>query len=520
VATKNALINTLFSKGIILSQFNKAIKAKIEKAVSANGNVQDAKSPEQQFYELTVNTLYGKDQFYATSTELADRFSSVISALVAKGNLDYVANMFLYARTEMNIRNMPIFGLVKFANALRGAGVNFPKLRQLVNDVIRRADQITDVLALSLTEFGGKKALPQAVKRGLSDAFNKFDEYQFAKYNRSGSVTLKDALRIVHAVPKSDEKSQLLAKIMTDTLSTPDTWEVALSANGQKAEGERTEKSVLWEELIQSKKLGYQAALKNLRNMLDAGISPDAQRKLSEFLISKAATSKSLPFEFWTALKQVQGRSNIIDNAIQGAMNASVANVPRLGERVWVIVDTSGSMNGLAAESANFFASVIAKAHEGCENFALTMFASDAKQVKLDLTSSISANYQYLSRMGGGGSTNFEAALAQEAHLGFKPDVVIVLTDNEINAFGHVHGYYGSGSYGVSSSEQAVKLAAPGAIKFVINAATSESTPMPKRLGWHQLAGLSTKLFDYCEALKKGSSIVKELSVPYPYKEA
>ena len=497
-----------------MSQFNKAPKAVIEKAVSANGNVQDVKSPEQQFYELTVNTLYGKDQFYATGQELADRFSKVIEALVAKGNLDYIANMFLYARTDMNIRNMPIFGLVKFANAIRSTGKSYPKLRQLVNDVVRRADQITDVLALSLTEFGSKKALPQAIKRGLSDAFNKFDEYQFAKYNRKGACSLKDALRIVHAVPKSDEQSQLLAKIMTDTLSTPDTWEVALSTNGQKAEAEQVSKAVLWENLINSKKLGYQAALKNLRNMLDAGISPDAQRKLSEFLISKAATSKSLPFEFWTALKQVQGRSNIIDNAIQGAMNASVVNVPRLGERVWVIVDTSGSMRGLAEESANFFASVIAKAHEGCENFALTMFDSTAKQVKLDLTSSISANYQYLSRMGGGGSTNFEAALAQEAVLGFKPDAVIVLTDNEINTFGQSNGWSGN------SSEGAVKRAAPGAMKFVINAATSESTPMPERFGWHHLAGLSTKLFDYCEALQKGSSIVKELSVPYPYKEA
>lgn len=497
-----------------MSKFNQAVKPVIEKAVSANGNVQDAKSVEQQFYELTVNTLYGKDQFYATSSELAARFSSLINALVAKGKLDYVANMFLYARTEMSIRNMPIFGLVKFANAIRSNGVTYPKLRQLVKDVVRRADQITDVLALSLTEFGGKKALPQAIKRGLGDAFNKFDEYQFAKYNRAGVVSLKDALRIVHATPSTEKQSNLLAKIMTGSLQTPDTWEVALSTNGQKAEGEKVAKSQIWEDLIQTNKLGYQAALKNLRNMLDAGITPDAQRKLANFLVSKAATSKSLPFEFWTALKQVQGRSNIVDTAIQQAMNASVVNVPRVGERPVVIVDTSGSMHGLAEETASFFASVIAKAHEGCENFALIMFDSTARTVKLDLTSSISANYQYLRlKAGRGGSTNFEAAMFELANLPFKPDAVFVLTDNEINSFGNSYGYN-------SSSEKAVKAAAPGAIKFVINAATSESTPMSERLGWHQLAGLSTKIFEYCEALKAGSSIVKKLSVPYPYKEA
>lgn len=496
-----------------MSQFNKKVVVPVQKTLSANGNLQDTKSAEQQLYEITVNTLYGKDQFYSSTDELAKRMANLVNKLVLAGKLDFVANLMLYARTDMSIRSMPIFGLVKFANAIRSTGKTYPKLRQLVKDVVRRADQITDVLALSLTEFGSKKALPQAIKRGLSDAFNKFDEYQFAKYNRKGQVSFKDALRIVHTTPSTEKQSALLAKIMTDTLQTPDTWEVALSTNGQKAEGEQVSKTVLWEDMIKSKKLGYQAALKNLRNMLDAGISPDAQRVLANYLVSKAASSKSLPFEFWTALKQVQGRSNIVDTAIQQAMNASVVNVPKLGDRVVVIVDTSGSMRGLAEESASFFASVIAKAHEGCENFALIMFDSSARQVRLDLTSSISANYQYLRlKAGRGGSTNFEAAMDEMSRLTFKPDTVFVLTDNEINSFG--------GNGWNTSSESAVKRAAPGATKFVINAATSESTPMPERFGWHHLAGLSTKLFDYCEALKAGSSIVKKMSVPYPYKEA
>ena len=496
-----------------MSKFNQAPRAVVEKTFSANGNLQDVKSAEQQFYELTVNTLYGKDAFYATSSELEQRFVKLINEIVAKGNLNYVANMFLYARTEMNIRNMPILGVVKFANAIRSSGATFPKLRQLVKDVIQRADQITDVLALSITEFGNKKSMPQAVKRGLSDAFNKFDEYQFAKYNRKGAVTLQDALRVVHAVPVSEKQSDLFRKIMTDSLQTPDTWETALSSNGQKSDEEQKSKKEVWEDLIGRNKLGYQAALKNLRNILDAGVSPDSLRKLAEFIESRAVKSKSLPFEFWTALKIVRGRSQIIDFALQNALNASVANVPKLGERVWVIFDRSGSMNGLAEESGAFFTSVIAKAHAGCENFKVTQFGSTAETHTLDQTSSISANYEFLMRnKKAGGGTNFQVALEQESKLGFKPDVVFVITDNEINAFGASYGY------GYGNSESAVKNAARGALKFVINAATSESTPMPERFGWHQLAGLSAKLFDYAEALKKGSSIVKQLSVAYPYK--
>jgi hypothetical protein len=170
-------------------------------------------------------------------------------------------------------------------------------------------------------------------------------------------------------------------------------------------------------------------------------------------------------------------------------------------------------MNGLAEESGAFFTSVIAKAHANCENFAVTQFGSTAATHTLDLTSSVSANYEYLMRnKKAGGGTNFQVALMEERNLGFKPDVVFVITDNEINAFGSTN------FYGMGSSDSAVKAAAPGAVKFVINAATSESTPMPERFGWHALAGLSAKLFDYAEALKNGSSIVKQLSVAYPYK--
>lgn len=495
-----------------MTQFNKAEKAIIAQDFSANGNLQDVKSTEQQFYELVVNTLYGRDSFYESTDDKAARLGALVATLVARGKYDFVANMLLFARTEMNIRNMPILGTVEFTKALRDRKAHYPKLRSLISDVTRRVDQITDMLALTISKLGGKAKMPMSLKRGLSDAFNKFDEYQFAKYNRDGKITLKDALRIVHPTPKSAVKSDLFNKIMTDGLQTPDTWEVELSANGQKSEAERKSKKEVWEGLIDRNSLGYQATLKNLRNILESGVSQSHIEKISAYLVENVCKSKSLPFEFWTAYQAIAPFNNqTLKTAISKAMDYSVQNVPKLGDKVWVIVDTSGSMSGRAADTACFFAAVIAKAHENCQNFALTMFDSNARNVDLELNNSILGNFQYLSRLVGGGSTNFEAALNMEKTLGFNPDIVFVLTDNEINRFGDNYGW------GSNNSDTAVKKAAPGALKFVINMESSTTTPLPERLGWHALAGWSEKIFDYIAALKKGTNIIKLMSVPYPY---
>jgi hypothetical protein len=289
-----------------MSKFNPKAVSNIEQGFSTNGNLQDVKSVEQQAYELVVNTLYGRDSFYETTDAKAARMNDLFDKLVAKGKVDFVANLLAYARNEMHIRNMPVMGLKAFGDALHNHGKHFTHLRDLTTDVVKRADQITDTLALFIGEKG-KAHLPMAIKRGLADAFNKFDEYQFAKYNRKNAVSFKDALRIVHPVPSNDSQAKIFGAIVGDSLKTPDTWEVALSTNGQKDEAEKRTQKQIWEDLIDRKKLGYQATLKNLRNFAEAGVSEAHLDKVAHYLVSGVSTSKSLPFEFLAAFEAVVG---------------------------------------------------------------------------------------------------------------------------------------------------------------------------------------------------------------------
>nr|WP_290932640.1 TROVE domain-containing protein [Haliscomenobacter sp.] len=123
--------------------------------------------------------------------------------------------------------------------------------------------------------------MSKQVQKGLADAFNKFDAYQFAKYNRVGSeVKLRDALFLTH--PKAIDTAQqaIFDQIAKNELAVPYTWETKLSALGQVVFKDEIQKKAAfrqkWEELIDSGKLGYMALLRNLRNVIEAGVSTKA----------------------------------------------------------------------------------------------------------------------------------------------------------------------------------------------------------------------------------------------------
>ena len=100
--------------------------------------------------------------------------------------------------------------------------------------MIERADELVEFVALYWKEE--KQPLSAGFKRGLARAFTKFDAYQLAKYDRESVVKLRDVLFLCHAKPKDEAQAALWKKLAENTLESPDTWEVALSAGKDKRE--------------------------------------------------------------------------------------------------------------------------------------------------------------------------------------------------------------------------------------------------------------------------------------------
>ena len=67
-------------------------------------------------------------------------------------------------------------------------------------------------------------------------------------------------------------------------LATPETWETQVSARGNKA--------AVWEELLDHNKLPFMAMLRNLRNLIKAGISEQHHKKVVRKLMDEVIIVK------------------------------------------------------------------------------------------------------------------------------------------------------------------------------------------------------------------------------------
>ena len=333
-------------------KFNSMIKES-RTTLNHEGELAYRLSPEMELYTAVV-TASLSDKFYEAGSEQMNR----ILELVSKISPEFVAKLAVYTRTEMHLRCVPLLLAVALAKVHSGDNL----VARTVERVVQRADEIMELLMCYqlLNPSEGRKKLGKLshqIQVGLQHAFNNFDEYQFAKYNRNNlEVKLRDALFIVHPKAKDDAQQAIFDKIVEEKLTVPYTWETELSALGQvKYDSEQDRKEAFrrkWEELIASKKVGYMALLRNLRNMLVSGVSPVLMDQVCTYMSSplNVLKSKQLPFRYLSAYREINGIDNVsttmVLSALEDAMKASADNISGFDRdtRTLVACDVSGSM--------------------------------------------------------------------------------------------------------------------------------------------------------------------------------
>lgn len=483
----------------------KVAPAKSPMAYSANGNLQLAKDTKQKLFELLMSTFYGKDDYGVFQRNAMADVTACIKELVSKNELVFVANAILFAANSIGMRTFPLVALVIFAQELRMQNKSFAELKLVVAQVIGRADSMTELYAYALSVFGSKNKIPLAIKKGIAIASNKFDAYQYGKYNRDNAVTFKDMLRIVHPVPKNDEQSRVFKAIMEGNLETPYTWETELSKNGQLPTSEQKSKAVLWGELIDSGKVGYMALLRNLRNIQDAGITKEAFAKLKNNLTNPIAIarSKQFPFAFANAAEQLTDFS--YKTIVHEALNESVKNIPVIGGNVLIVVDLSGSMGSFTPKSALYnaclYAAMLQLAYRDKANVKVVAFSNDAKEVT-NLGFDVISASQTISAATHHGGTDFESAIKLANKIMPNPDLVYILSDGDINPV-------------ETSIYRGLKLSGrlwTNATRVCFNFSVAESTPFGVNDGWIYLGGYSDKVFQYIDLHSKKNSLLEALN--------
>jgi len=275
-------------------------------------------TPLQELRRMTLSALLFEDTFYESGSDQSKR----VAELVALCKPEDVMNLAMKCRNRMYLRHMPLF-LARELARRKGCG---SYVAETLASVIQRPDELTEYLAIYWKD--GRKPVSAGSKRGLARAFTKFNAETLAKYDRANAVKLKDVLRITHAKAESTDQAAVWKKLIAGELESPDTWEVALSSGANKKD--------TFERLLREKKLGGLAFLRNLRNMIGAGV--DTNLIEDRF---RGGFGKVLPFRFVAALRYAPRFVAGLDSAMQKCL----VEIPKLPGTTGVLVDVSGSMD-------------------------------------------------------------------------------------------------------------------------------------------------------------------------------
>lgn len=390
-----------------MSKYNQKVEPVVKKVTTHQGGVGYTQRPEHELIGILATGL--DNTYYEKEGEREKRFAEVFNTVAEKDKY-FAAKALVYARTKFGQRTVTHRGAVEMIKHLQGDELGkkfFSKRNRKKNEggIVYRLDDMTEILACYLAKNGAKASIPNSIKKGFKDAIEHADAYQLAKYQMKGkSVSLVDIVNLVHpaqtemqgtikmseenylkavkgtkfevkdgTVPSPDDKGYIqipaLRALVLGILKQFNTVEDKNTEAGKKVaeavkSGDITKeqatvqlneaKTENYKGLIETKKIGYLALLRNVRNILKTN-DTDLLDKACELLVDQKFIVKSLvwPHQIDLALEvmlmEFSGRPlSKVASALGLAYERSIPNLRDLlpEGKTAVVFDTSGSMEG------------------------------------------------------------------------------------------------------------------------------------------------------------------------------
>jgi 60 kDa SS-A/Ro ribonucleoprotein len=492
-------------------------------------------TPEMELYTAAV-TSFVDNSYYEKVNERINR----IRACIAQVAPEFVAKLAVYTREQMNLRAMPLVLVVELARVHRGDDL----VSRTVERVVQRADELMELLAYfqaAEARKGTKRLnkLPKQLQKGLAAAMNKFDEYQFAKYDRKNEVRLRDVLFLTHPKAKDEAQQALFDKIATENLAVPFTWETELSALGQKSFANEKERqdavSQAWEALVVSNKMGYMATLRNLRNIILKSSDTALELALTQLSSREGVRkSKQLPFRFLSAYEEVSkiGKEEGVfestrkkvaraEKAIAEAVEISADNIPYIAGRTLILTDNSGSMRGdsgggsavsaaskrSSADIANLFSVLY---WTRAKDTMVGLFGDRLLMPTMNRSQGVFENFKVVNKMGGECGPGTERGIFDMMEKLIKDkimvDHIIIFSDCQIGTGCNWYDSRGNRGADFDKLFQKYRAMNPSVMTYSIDLRGYGNTLFKE--GVVTLAGWSEKLFDLIAAMGNGVTAI------------
>jgi 60 kDa SS-A/Ro ribonucleoprotein len=414
-----------------------------------------------------------KNTYYADKHELTDDFVDTLFKAIAE-NPERVASEIIYASDGRSINNSaPIFALVLLSmGETNGAKKAF---QEIFPQVVRTGSHFYEWLNYTKSLRGFGKIVREAGQRWLARENVRDLAYQLLKYQQRQGFSHRDALRLFHVKPPTEDHNQLYQWVLNGWKELPEAipsnalaqiwWYEWLKRNPNEtnkaiSEGRLTHEmaapvgkmdQTAWQLLFNDMPIG--AMLRNLGSLTELGVLRADSRKNLDRVESVLNSRNHLrkgrihPIDVLKALKTYKsggslGRSQktwkpiprIID-ILERALELSFDAVEPTGKIFMHAVDISGSMSwttvgsiGLTCcEIATTMALASAKAEK---NYAIRGFSTEFRDLNITAKDSFSSAIQKASNQNFGGT---DASVAYEWMIKnkFKADVICFWTDCE-----------------------------------------------------------------------------------------
>jgi hypothetical protein len=422
-----------------VSKFNK-IGSRINKTGNTI-NIAGGSSYERPFKDeiatIVLNSmLSGKDSYYESEFNKINRIEEIINSVNDIETIEYIAKAAIYSRTVGNMRSLPVLLTVLLAEKIKDNEL----IRKLVRTMVQRPDEMTEIVSLwdsrNHNKINGKsKNVPSSIRRGLKDILesDKFNAFGYKRYFGTGKVKISDIVNIAHPKPKNDEMSKMFKQILEKNLPNIETLET-LRPNGMDS------KSAIMK-LLNDKKLGYMAAIKNIKNFVEANPTDEEFDTFFSYIENEKAiiNSKVFPFRYWDAWKMTS-TSNInvfrlkrIKKALDKVFKIASKNFELIAEneRVAIILDESGSMHGNNFDNACVLSGMVASKIPN-ENFVVYSFDSNCRERQFNSNEVFDSIERILSAGAMGGATYFSKPMEKLLASKTIVDKIFIFTDMQM----------------------------------------------------------------------------------------
>ncbi len=378
-----------------------------------------------------------------------DQLKQVLD-LANKVDPTFVAKLAVYARQRGLMKDMPA------VLAAVIAGKNTELLNQIFPKVIDNPKMLRNFVQIIRSGATGRKSLGTRPKKLIQDYLNSLNDDQLFKADVGNDPSLQDIIKLVHPKPSNKQRSALYGYLLDKEYNKRDLCKLAKEYEAFKKDmkGEIPEVPFQmltalpltpdhWKQIAEN--ATWTQTRMNLNTFERHGVFAD--QKLTNAICDRLQDAgqikkaKAFPYQLFTAFQNVDAKVPAkVSLALQKAADAALENIPEFNGKVYVMVDTSGSMGSAVTgnrgsvttktrcvDVAALVASAILRKNPEAE---IVPFDTQVHQHRLNPLDSIMTNAQTLARFGGGG-TNCSEALAYVNRKNGKGDLVIYVSDNE-----------------------------------------------------------------------------------------